>query len=336
MTARILTPTEPYDRHPAIIEGGELLRVGELVAFPTETVYGLGADATNPAAVEKIYEAKQRPGDNPSIVHVGHNADLLEIAVVEDSRIVALFKRFWPGALTMVLPALEPYKSTVGRGLDTVAVRMPGHPIALALIHAAGVPLAAPSANRSGRPSPTTAQHVFDDLGEVIPLILDGGPCMVGIESTVIDLSGEEAVILRPGVISASEISDVLGQPVRYAIPDDQKGHSPGTRHPHYQPRARVVLLERGISQSALAREIEMHVTTAPGGIGAILTSERALPAFPVPMTIRLARHTDALERNLYAYLRELDALGVGVILVESVDEGEAVMDRLRRAAERG
>ncbi|MEO7993379.1 MAG: L-threonylcarbamoyladenylate synthase, partial [bacterium] len=262
MTARIEKPQQPYDRDPAVLEAAALIRAGELVAFPTETVYGLGADATNREAVDAIYRVKHRPPDNPAIIHIGHNEDILRIGVVEDPRILALFKRFWPGALTMVIPALEPYRSTVGRGLDTVAVRMPGHPIALALIHAAGVPIAAPSANRSGRPSPTTAQHVFDDLGDMIPLILDGGPCMVGIESTVVDLSQGETRILRPGVITAEAISQVLGRPVEVASAEDL-ARSPGTRHPHYRPRVPVVIVPRGATRDDIVKQIAALDTAA-------------------------------------------------------------------------
>lgn len=333
MRARIVQPQEPYEHDPSLQEAAALLRAGELVAFPTETVYGLGADATNAAAVERIYSVKQRPTDNPSIVHIGHNADLLDIAEVEDPRVVALFKRFWPGALTMVLPAKEPYRTTVGRGLDTIAVRMPGHPLALALLHAVGVPLAAPSANRSGRPSPTTAQHVLDDLGGAIPLILDGGPCIVGIESTVVNLTSTVTTILRPGIISATAISEVLGQPVM--LNEDVSGRSPGTRHPHYQPAARVELLPRGISTEALHRRLQ-DLASAGQALGAIVTSERPLPWLPVSLHVRVTRHPDALTRQFYGLLRELDGLGVGTILVEAVDEDEPVMDRLRRAAAPG
>ncbi|HYE78617.1 MAG TPA: L-threonylcarbamoyladenylate synthase [bacterium] len=328
MPARILTPGPDLAHDPAIAEAAALLRAGELVAFPTETVYGLGADATNPAAVERLYAVKGRPADNPSIVHVGTNEAILRVGVV-DGRAVALLKRFWPGSLTMVIPSIEPVRSAMGRGLETVAVRMPGHPVALALLHAAGIPVAAPSANRSGRPSPTTAQHVFDDLGDAISLILDGGPCAVGIESTVVDLTTIPARVLRPGLISAADIGEVLGEAVLDG--PDIEGRSPGTRHPHYRPQVPVVLLERDAPDST------WRAAAAPFAgrpLGVIASRERELGIDPTQAHWRIARHAEALTRNLYAYLRELDALGVAGILVEGVDPREPVMERLRRAAQ--
>lgn len=324
--ARILTPGPDLARDPAIQEAAALLRAGELVAFPTETVYGLGADATSAAAVDRLYQVKGRPADNPSIVHVGTNDAILQVGVV-DGRSVALLKRFWPGSLTMVIPAIDPVRTAVGRGLDTVAVRMPGHPVALALLHAAGIPVAAPSANLSGRPSPTTAQHVFDDLGDRIPLILDGGPCVVGIESTVVDMTCIPARVLRPGVITATEIGDVLGEQVSDA-PDDE-GRSPGTRHPHYRPDAPVVLIPHGATDAVWR---DAAAPYAESMIGVIASRERELGVPAEQVHWRMARHAESLTRNLYAFLRELDAQGVKVILVEGVSEGEPVMERVRRA----
>lgn len=335
-TARILAPQEPYERDPALLEAAALLRAGELVAFPTETVYGLGADATNPAAIERVYAVKGRPPDNPLIVHVGHNADLPTIAEVGDPRVVACFKRFWPGALTMVLPALEPYRTIIGRGLETIAVRMPGHPIALALIHAAGVPLAAPSANLSGRPSPTTAQHVAADLGERIPLILDGGPCLVGIESTVLDLTVTPARILRPGIISAAMISQVLGAPVK-SPGETATGsiRSPGVRHPHYQPSVPVLLLPSSTGGAEVVRQLRLLAASGVRQAGLILRQDiPALQLDEMKIEVRIARHAEALTRGLYGWLRELEGLGAEAIVVEGVEATEPVMDRLRRAAQ--
>ncbi len=313
-----------------MLEGAEILRAGGLVAFPTETVYGLGADATSRPAVEAIFEAKERPADNPVIVHVDCLRAAERAGRLEHPRAARLLERFWPGPLTVVLPALQPVRSAVCRGLATVAVRMPAHPVALALIRATGLPVAAPSANLSGRPSPTAAGHVLEDLGGRIPLILDGGPCEVGIESTVLDLAGEDVAVLRPGAVSAEQIAEILETPVR-AGGDAAYARSPGTRYRHYRPRAPVVVFGLDVPAAAADRLIEGVLSRQPAGY--IICRSRCRPA----TGLRVRHHADiaSLTRNLYSDLRALDREGCRLILIDAVAAGEPVMERILRAASR-
>ncbi len=300
------------------------------MAFPTETVYGLGADATDARAVDVIFEVKRRPADNPVIVHVADAGAVDEVARVDDPRIRPLLERFWPGPLTVVLPAREPVRSSVCRGLATVAVRVPAHPIALALIRAAGRPIAAPSANLSGRPSPTTSRHVLEDLGGRVPLILDGGPCEVGIESTVLDLSGVDAAILRPGAVTGEEIGTVLGRPVS-AGTGAAAARSPGTRYRHYRPRAPVVLIGLDVPTSAVRELITDLCARLDDGQRLGYVGRRA-PRVPGLAAVERSSVT-SLTRHLYADLRRLDRDGARLILVDAVAAEAPVMERLRRAA---
>lgn len=321
MTAPVLPAADPA----AGARAAEILRAGGLVAMPTETVYGLAADATNPRAVARLFEAKGRPRFNPLISHV---ADL-EKAMAEglfSPLAEMLARRFWPGPLTLALPA-----APVGRiselaraGLPTVALRMPAHRAARVLIDRCGVPLAAPSANPSGEPSPTTAQHVADGLGGRIDLILDGGPCAVGLESTVIAVEGQRATLLRPGGLARAEIEAVAGP---LAAPDERHTGggaapaSPGMLLRHYAPRAALRL------NAAAAEPGEAFLGFGPG------------PASGAA-GLNLSPSGDLREAaaNLFAHLRALDAAH-GRIAVAPVPEtglGEAINDRLRRAADRG
>lgn len=282
---------------PAALEAAiALLRAEQLVAFPTETVYGLGGRADSATAIAAIFKAKNRPADNPLIVHVARLTDAAGFCRI-DARATRLAAAFWPGPLTLVLPRIAPMPAA-GQ-LDTVAVRAPQHPIALALLDAVG-PLAAPSANRSGRPSPTRAEHVFADLNGRIPLILDGGPCAVGIESTVLGLFDAEPRILRPGAITAEQLEPHLGPIVR----ETGSTRSPGARYRHYQPTSPVVLVGHGIDASALCKRLS----------GA-----------------RLIDRGPDLAAHLYADLRRLD--GAEWIIVQGVDPNAAVMERAQRAA---
>ena len=228
----------------SIREGANLLRAGAIVAFPTETVYGLGADALNEAAVLSIFKAKERPCDNPLIVHVASAEDTNVLCYVTDTA-QQLMREFWPGPLTLLLKKKPIVPDIVTAGLDSVAVRMPNHPVANALIRISGMPIAAPSANRSGRPSPTTAQHVLIDLGGRIPMILDGGACAVGVESTVLDLTCSIPRVLRPGGITPEEIAGVLGNTVvddsvMRPLYNGEAAPSPGMRHKHYAPKGQM------------------------------------------------------------------------------------------------
>ncbi len=331
---------ENLDRHPAILEAAGIIREGGLVAFPTETVYGLGADATSAAAVDAIFAAKARPADNPLIVHVARIHELERIGRLESAGARRLLESCWPGPLTVVIPALEPVRSAACRGLDTVGVRMPAHPIALALIGAAGRPLAAPSANLSGRPSPTTAGHVLDDLDGRIPLILDGGPCAVGIESTVLDLAGDGAAILRPGAVGADKIAGLLGRDVARA--GSRSERSPGTRYRHYQPRAPVIAIGRGVPAAAVARLLEdlrgrLQQRRRIGYIAARRTpqADKRSNALRQSTGLRVLDRTGpgSLTRSFYSDLRQLDRRGSPLIFVEAVAADEPVMDRLSRAS---
>ena len=314
----------------ALTHAAEVIRAGGLVAFPTETVYGLGADALSEAAVARIFEAKERPRGNPLIVHVADATALDEVAVRVTDRAREVVASFWPGPLTLVLDRAAAVPLITTGGLDTVAVRVPAHPVAQGLIRAAGRPLAAPSANRSGRPSPTRAPHVLEDLGGRIELILDGGSTSVGLESTVLDMTTEPPTLLRPGGVTLEQLEAHLGR-VRLATGDDEAaGRSPGLRFRHYAPRAKVVLIEAGAGEEAV-------VSWLDGGKSVALMAQRSVGLDRPGLRVRLMPvDLEAYARELFEALRDLDATGVDAIFVEGIAEvglGQAIMDRLRRAA---
>jgi len=331
----ILPATEEH-----IARAATVIRAGGLVAFPTETVYGLGADALNEDAVRKIFIAKERPPDDPLIIHIAHAQQLALFARHTPHRVWDLAERFWPGPLTLVLPKTERVPDVTTGGLDTVAVRAPAHPVARSLIERSGVPIAAPSANRFSRPSPTTAQHVLEDLNGRIELILDGGPTPIGVESTVLDLTQDPPMILRPGGVTLEELRGILGE-VRLLGSSalEAAKRSPGMRYRHYAPRARVLLIERGMAEAVLERLSDQRV-------GVLVQREFPSPLLsPLPPTgvgtgvrvIQMPQSLRSYARRLFAVLRELDAQGVDVIVVEKIEErglGRAIMDRLRRAAQ--
>ena len=314
----------------ALTLAAEVIRAGGLVAFPTETVYGVGADALSAAAVARIFEAKERPRGNPLIVHVADATALDEVAVRVTDRAREVVASFWPGPLTLVLDRAAAVPLITTGGLDTVAVRVPAHPVAQGLIRAAGRPLAAPSANRSGRPSPTRAPHVLEDLGGRIELILDGGSTSVGLESTVLDMTTEPPTLLRPGGVTLEQLEAHLGR-VRLATGDDEAaGRSPGLRFRHYAPRAKVVLIEAGAGEEAVASWLD-------GGKSVALMAQRSVGLDRPGLRVRLMPvDLEAYARELFEALRDLDATGVDAIFVEGIAEvglGRAIMDRLRRAA---
>ena len=301
----------------AIARAGAALAAGELVAFPTETVYGLGGDATNDRAVAAIFEAKGRPSFNPLIAHVASLDDAAQLVEV-NAAARALAQRFWPGPLTLVLPRRgdSPVSLLVSAGLESVAVRVPGHPVALALIQAAGCPVAAPSANRSGRVSPTRAEHVAHCLDGRVSLILDGGPCRVGVESTVIDLSGERAALLRPGGIAAELLEEVMGGRLLRPADAPDAPRSPGQLASHYAPAATVRL-------GAL--------TAGPGEV--LLGFGHAPDA---ALNLSPTGNLEEAAANLFAMLRALDRAehaGIAVMPIPDHGLGLAINDRLRRAA---
>ena len=317
-----IDPTAPDAQ--ILDRAAHLLRDGRLVAFPTETVYGLGANALDPEAIARIYAAKGRPSYNPLIVHVANVAGARRVASDWPERAEALARAFWPGPLTIVLPKREEIPDALTAGLSSIAVRAPSHPVALALIAAAGIPIAAPSANRSMMLSPTTAQHVAASLGDRVDLILDGGPTTVGIESTVVDLTSTRAMILRPGMISTPELERVIG-PVESAasVGGDAARKSPGMLDRHYAPRARLVVVDADRVAGALNEE------------GARGANVEAL-SISAAVGRRMPRDASAYAATLYAALHELDQAGIEVIIVERVPAGpdwEGVRDRLTRAA---
>lgn len=332
----------------AVRKAARLLRRGGLVAFPTETVYGLGADATNPAAVERIFAAKGRPADNPLIVHVAGVEEVVPLVEAIPPRAWRLTGYFWPGPLTLIFRRGSLIPPVVSAGLDTVAVRMPGHPVALALIREAGVPVAAPSANLSGRPSPTTAEHVLDDLEDKIDALIDAGPADIGVESTVLDVTVWPPVILRPGGISREELEEVIGE-VRLdprALGEGLPGpgdeavlpRSPGMKYTHYAPAARLILVE-GPPEKVVVTIQELADREKREGrrVGVLATRETA-GRYRADVVQAPGSRGDAagMAAGLYAALRFFDYRGVQVVLAEGVQPeglGLAVMNRLRRAA---
>ncbi|MDI6710950.1 MAG: L-threonylcarbamoyladenylate synthase [Thermoanaerobacterales bacterium] len=332
---------DPQDPDPAVIAAAAaVIRRGGLVAFPTETVYGLGADATNGAAVRRIFAAKGRPADNPLIVHISAMDELRPLVRDVPDVARALAGAFWPGPLTLVLPAAPSLPREVTAGLDTVGVRMPDHPVALALIRAAGVPLAAPSANASGRPSPTTAAHVLDDLGGRIDAVLDGGPAPVGVESTVLDLTATPPAVLRPGGVTVEQLEAVLGR----AAVADRKGEnggpprSPGMKYRHYAPRTPLVLFEGPPPAVAEAIRRRAAEARAAGRRAVVLAAPETAGLYaPEPVVVTGPRdRPDKVAAALYDALRRADAAGADVILAEGPAPGGlggTVLERLRRAA---
>lgn len=311
--------------------GAEVIRAGGLVAFPTETVYGLGADALSSSAVARIFEAKDRPRGNPLIVHLSSAASLESVAARVPPQARDAAARFWPGPLTLVLPRAERVPLITTGGLDTVAARVPSHPVALALIEASDRPIAAPSANRSGRPSPTRAEHVREDLDGRIELILDGGPTSVGVESTVLDMTSEPPMLLRPGGVTLEQLRDCLGEvAVLKGDGEEAAARSPGLRYRHYAPRAQVIIVDRGAGEAAVAHWLE-------AGRPVALMAQRPVSLERPGLLVRtMPGDLDAYARDLFAVIRELDATGVEGIFVEAVSQeglGRTIMDRLRRAS---
>lgn len=321
----------------SLAEAARLIAEGQVVAFPTETVYGLGANALDEEAVRRIFEAKGRPADNPMIVHVA-DADMAQELCIFTPVAQALADAFWPGPLTMVLYKSSAIPDVVTAGLDSVGVRMPVHPEALRFLSACGLPVAAPSANRSGGPSPTTAQHVLDDMDGLIPLILDGGHTPIGVESTVLDLTGAIPVILRPGAVTAEQVALLLGacdvaDSVLRPMYEGEPAASPGMRHRHYAPRARLTLVEG--SPQSVATAIRAAVDAQPGA--QILAMEQNLPLYNGRKAHSLGNDAAEAAHRLYYLLRELDNQGVERIYCETLPQdglGLAVMNRLARAAQ--
>jgi L-threonylcarbamoyladenylate synthase len=322
-----MSPAIESPTHATIARAAARLHAGELVAFPTETVYGLGADASNRDAVRRIFAAKGRPADHPVIVHLYDAGQLADWARAVPDGARKLAAAFWPGPLTLILPRAARVTDVVTGGQDSVGLRVPSHPVARELLRAFGGGIAAPSANRFGRISPTTAGHVADDLGDAVALILDGGACALGIESTIVAFAGDDAVLLRPGGIDVAALRRVLGRAPR--APDDAAPRASGTLASHYAPRTPAILVapeamhaeiaqleDRDEAVAVLARTVARHEDFA--GIWVAAPKEAA-----------------AYAHDLYGNLRSLDTAGADAILIEAVPAGEAwlaVRDRLERA----
>jgi L-threonylcarbamoyladenylate synthase len=312
----------------SIRQAAEIIKKGGLVAFPTETVYGLGADAFNPVAVARIFEVKRRPYFDPLIVHVSDPADLKKLVTKIPPNAKKLMERFWPGPVTVVLLKKDEVPDIVNAGLPTVAMRMPKHPMALSLIEQAHCPIAAPSANPFGYLSPTTAEHVRNQLGDQIDFILDGGPCEVGVESTIISFEEKRPRLLRPGGVPLEEIESVIGT-VEVSTAEVDRPAAPGMLPRHYAPRTPIVLeWDEKDFNSKKSKKI-------------------GLLAFQEPVSSIKFHHVEILSKrgdmreaaaNLFAAIRHLDTLNLDLILAEAIPEiglGRAIMDRLRRASKR-
>ncbi len=340
-TEKITIDSECVDRL-ALQKAGEILRNGGLVAFPTETVYGLGGDATNAEASAKIYAAKGRPSDNPLIVHIAEFGQLEAIAAEVPEAARKLNEAFWPGPLTMIVNKNDviPYETT--GGLDSVAVRMPSHPVARAFIEESGCMIAAPSANLSGRPSPTTADHVWADLSGRIDCIIDGGSVQIGLESTIIDLTEDIPMILRPGYITEDMLREVIGEvrmdPGILGAESKERPKAPGMRYRHYAPKGSLTIISGNSDDvvSEINRRSQMD-QAAGKKVGVIATREtEGSYLADTVLTIGERADEDAIARHLYGILREFDDLGTEVIYSESFETprmGQAIMNRLLKAA---
>lgn len=324
-------------------EAAALIARGELVAFPTETVYGLGGDALRPEAAKKIYEAKGRPSDNPLIVHISEYADLQRIAKEIPPQAKALSDAFWPGPLTMIVKKKDTVPDTTTGGMDTVAVRMPNHPVALALIRESGCLIAAPSANTSGRPSPTEASHVAEDMEGRIPMILDGGPVGIGIESTIIDLTEEKPMVLRPGYITPEMLSEVLQEEVMIdpgliASDDTKKPKAPGMKYRHYAPKAQLVIVDGEPSDVVEKINELVQAKKRQGQKIAVIATEESCGSYDADVVLCIGKRTDEdqIAQHLYKLLRECDSLEADFIYSECFQTpriGQAIMNRLLKAA---
>lgn len=324
-------------------EAAKLIAQGELVAFPTETVYGLGADALRPEASGKIYAAKGRPSDNPLIVHIADFSDMERVAREIPDSARKLAEAFWPGPLTMVVWKSEAVPSTTTGGMETVAVRMPNHPIALELIRQSGCLIAAPSANTSGRPSPTEASHVVEDLKGKIAMVVDGGPVGIGIESTIIDLTEKVPMVLRPGYITPEMLASVLGEeviidPGIIDMDDTRKPKAPGMKYKHYAPKANMIIVDG--QEEKVVEKINSLVGEAKGKSQkvAVIATEETMSRYKADVVLCIGKRKDedSIAQHLYKILRDCDELEIDLIYSESFATpriGQAIMNRLLKAA---
>lgn len=342
MQTLVVTQDENRIDRQTIMQAGEIIRNGGLVAFPTETVYGLGGDGLNPDSSRKIYAAKGRPSDNPLIIHIYRMEDLQVLVKEIPDNAKKLAEAFWPGPLTMILPKADIVPKETTGGLDTVAVRMPSHKVALAFIEAAGGFVAAPSANLSGKPSPTLAKYVVEDMDGRIDMIIDGGDIAIGLESTIVDLTGEVPMILRPGYITLDMLQDVLGEvkcdPTLLDGDCKERPKAPGMRYRHYAPKGDMLIVDG--ETDAVVREINRWVAdNRKQGFktGVIATEENADKYEADVVKVVGGRNEEtAIAASLYRILREFDDEEVDAIYSESFATdgiGQAIMNRLLKAA---
>jgi len=339
----ILKAVNSQEEERAINCAASILKKGGIVAFPTETVYGLGGNALDPQAIREIYRVKKRPPDNPLIVHVTgmEQAARLVASIPEEALLLA--EHFWPGPLTLIFAKKESVPDIITAGLSSVALRVPAHPLALNLIHRAGFPLAAPSANLSGRPSPTTAEHVLEDLAGSIAAVLDGGPCTVGVESTVLSLLSRPPALLRPGGVTLESLEAVLGTriiDISGKGAEEIKGapYSPGMKYRHYAPRVPLYLVEGQMSAQQKKIKALLESFARQGlKVGLMIFEEsRDFLGAPVVKVLSSRNEPHLAAERLFAALRELDSMAVDVIVAEGLEEyemGRAIMNRLRKAA---
>lgn len=338
------TMDEQHIDQTAIQRAGEIIQKGGLVAFPTETVYGLGGDALNPQSSAKIYAAKGRPSDNPLIVHIADLKSLYPIVEIVPDAAVMLANRFWPGPLTMVFHKKKIVPGETTGGLDTVAVRMPSHKVALALIRASGGYIAAPSANLSGRPSPTLADHVKEDMNGRIDMIIDGGAVEIGLESTIVDMTAEMPLILRPGYITKEMIEDVLKTETAYdkavlgVTGQDEHPRAPGMKYKHYAPAGEMIIVKGNPKMVVSYINQQTEEKRAQGETVGVIATQETCSSYRAQKVVNIGARADeeSIAAHLYAALREFDEAGVTRIYSEEFDTpriGQAIMNRLIRAA---
>ncbi|MCS7132898.1 MAG: L-threonylcarbamoyladenylate synthase [Aigarchaeota archaeon] len=347
----MILKTDPQRPDPEVLRtAAEILRGGGIVAFPTETVYGLAAVVFNEAAVKKIFFAKMRPPDNPLIVHISDISMLDEVAVNVPKKAYNLMETFWPGPLTLILPKHHNVPKTVTGGLDTVAVRMPAHPVAMMLINEVGVPIAAPSANLAGRPSPTTAAHVIRDLYGRIDAIIDAGETIYGVESTVVNILAEPPLLLRPGAYTVEDLERVLGEKI--TIPEFARGYieaedalAPGMKYKHYSPETPIILIDP--SSGDVKKMVDVVRDTALSYINEgyrvciVATFENvdeysSISRNAVVLGLGSRKNAFEIAKNLFKILRSIDDLNCDIAIIEGVQEkglGLTVMNRLRKAS---
>lgn len=325
-----------------IKEAADIINRGGIVVFPTETVYGIGADALNEEAVDKIFKAKGRPQDNPLIVHISEFDELYNLVLEVPEKAELLAKSFWPGPLTMILNKKDILSDKITAGLNTAAIRLPVNDIALSIIRESKKPIAAPSANTSGKPSPTEVSHVIEDLMGKVDMIIDGGSTYIGLESTVVDMTSSIPMILRPGGVTKEDIIGVLGEccydPAIIKSDENTIPKSPGQKYRHYSPRAKVILYKGTIEKIAEKINLDYKKYTALGHSVGIMSTVQTEVYYKGKTTICIGSRTKPLtiSSNLFKGLRDFDHMGVDIILSETVDEkgiGKAILNRLGKAA---